>query len=474
VVAAAVAAFSIVIGIGELTRKREYQSLLVTWGLPADLYDHLGQLEELTLPGTVTRLDWLSSAKRLKKLTIRDGVLKSLEGLPEGLETLNVGESRLSDLKGIPPSLISLTLGASRIEIVEGLPGTLRSLGLDLSDNATLTLETLPRSLVSLSLVMPVRAEAWEPDFRELGKLQSLTLDGRGKKFALWDRLPIRLRSLSLDQYHLTSFHSVPRNLKSLSFRGSSIPSLSELPPGIEMLDLDYLYWPAGTSGPEIDVPHLRTLRSLTIQLPSRSVGIGVRLRRLPQGLETLKVNSEWVVLSGDLPRSLKELEFPGAVIGAGEDEILISRTRNSLHAANRIPDLVLPSGLESLALARLPQKLPVGLKRLKTPNPRGVLPAGLRNLDLDQDFRNESFSRLPDLPEGLTELNLRGTWVRELPGNLQRLTHLVISSTPIDTIDRLPPRLKSLTLSVRQVETLEGLPESVTALHFQAEWPYM
>lgn len=465
VVVAIVAAYSAFMGVGELTRKREYQVLLASWGLPTDLYNHLGQLEELTLPGTVTRLHWLSDARRLKRLTIEDGVLESLEGLPAGLETLNVGMSRLSDLSGIPSSLKSLTLGTSRIEIVQGLPETLQLLAVDLSNDAVLELETLPRSLTSLDLVMPERE--WNPNFRSLGNLRSLTLHARGREFTFWDRLPDRLRSLSLDQYRLTGFQSVPRNLQSFSFRENRIPSLSELPPALERLDLDYLSWrpEAIRRGPTINVSHLQKLRSLTIQVSHQPGNAGVYLRSLPERLEALKVISEWVFLSAGWPRNLKELELPGGVISPGE-------STDSLRAANPNSDLILPAGLESLALSWLPQKLPVSLKRLRTNNPPSVLPAGLQSLDLDQGFRNESFSRLPNLPEGLRELKLRGTWVRGLPGNLQQLAHLDVSQTPIDTLERLPPRLKSLTLNVRQVETLEGLPKSVTTLHFHKEWP--
>jgi len=472
-------AFVVVWGLIDLANRREHQSLLATWGLPRDLYGHLGQLEELTLPGTVTRLDWLSRAKRLKKLTVEDGVLESLEGVPAGLETLTVGESRLSDLSGLPPSLTSLTLGANRIRTFAGLSERLSSLDLDLANDSVVVLGTLASSLRSLRLVIPAGFSI--PDFRRLGSLQSLTLssNSRPERFSSGappvalprlrrDLLPAGLRSLKLEAGY-PSFDDFPPTLRSLSLQGGEIPPLSKLPPAIESLELDSLFLNADGSSihvdgldvraPEIDCSHLRALRSLAVQIPLES---GVRLRRLPDRLVSLKVVSAWVVLSEQLPRDLKELEIRGRVLGVGRDEDWINR--ESVDLGNRVSDLRLPSGLESLTMAWLPPRLPESLKRLKAPQLQDVaLPAGLRSLDLSGGWQQE----LPRLPDGLTELNLRATGVPELPGNLQSLTHLDISFTPIETLDDLPPSLKSLGLGTRQIETLQGLPESVTALHF-------
>ncbi|HVG09102.1 MAG TPA: AAA family ATPase [Thermoanaerobaculia bacterium] len=471
-IAATLALFVAASGLIQYSQKREHLSLLATWGLPADLYDHLGQFEELTLPGTVTRLDWLRSAKRLKKLTVEDGVLESLEGVPATLETLAVGESRLSDLSGLPPSLTSLTLGANRIRTFAGLSNRLSSLDLVLNNDSVLG--TLPRSLESLRLVIPRGLPA--PDLRRLESLQSFAFlfHSEVESSSLLNRLPPGLRSLGLDGAYGDSFDDFPKTLRSLSFQGTRTPPLSELPPGIESLELDSFFVNApGTTlelgdgtkvvAPEIDGSHLRELRSLTVQLPSMLVG-GVRLRRLPSSLISLKVVAAWVVLSEQLPRGLKELEIEGRFLGVGRDEDLINRT--SMDTGNRIPDLRLPSGLESLSLFWSPPTLPGSLKRLKVMDLRGVaLPVGLRSLDLS----HSQVLKLPEIPDGLTELNLLGTRVRELPGNLQRLTSLDISFTQIDTLDDLPPSLKSLGLGVWQIETLEGLPESVTALHFHS-----
>jgi Leucine-rich repeat (LRR) protein len=118
------------------------------------------------------------------------------------------------------------------------------------------------------------------------------------------------------------------------------------------------------------------------------------------------------------------------------------------------------------------PRRLPESLKRLKVVHPDGPLPAGLESLDLSQNPSDEVpapdvLGDLPKLPDGLKELNLRNTKVRELPGYLQELNHLDISFTLIDSLEDLPSTLKSLSLGVRQVKSLEGLPKSVTALHF-------
>ena len=489
-IGATLALLILVQGLAEYSQKRDYQSMLEAWGLPRDLYDHLGQLEEMTLPGTVSRLDWLSSATRLKRLRVEYGKLASLEGLPAGLETLTLGASRLSDLEGLPagletltlgysslldlrgmpPSLTSLTLDASSIEKITGLPAGLRYLDLYLGGkDDPVALDKLRRSLDSLHILMPEKFET--SDFRGYERLQSLTLHTRfyGEEFAF--HLPAGLRALELDSFGLASFNDFPSSLKSLSITGDweSLPSLLNLPQTLETLEIDSSRWVNPEL--EIDVSHLRMLRSFSLKLSMSELPpewrSGVWLRRLPEGLESLRVVSCWVVLSEQLPRNLKALEIRGRILGVGRSETLIPSKLSP--SENRVSDLRFPRGFKSLTLAWLPLRLPEALKRLKAPGLQSVsLPAGLQSLDLSQDFYDyRDFSELPKLPAGLTELNLRGTRVRELPDNLRRLTRLDIADTPIDSLEGLPPSLKSLSLGTRQVETLEGLPDSVTALHF-------
>lgn len=461
VIAGLLIAGAAALGLIDLADRRQDQSRLGTWGLPQDLYDHLGRLEELSLPGTVTRLDWLARAKRLKTLTVEAGLLESLEGLPAGLETLTVGPSRLSDLSGLPPALRSLTLGTSRIRTFAGLSDRLESLDVDLG-NEPAPLDTLPRSLRSLRLVLPAGIPV--PDLRRLEGLQSLSLLllGGNESSRLWERLPPRLTSLRLEGRFDAGFDGLPPALRSLAIRGTTVPSLADLPPGIASLEVGAFF--AGFSGktfgledgtrvvaPEIDVSPRNELQSLTVELPP-TLAAGVRLRRLPTHLVSLKVASGWVALSEPLPQGLRELEIQGRVLGVGRDEQVINAASVAMGY---------PSSSEPLP------KLPGTLKRLKTLRLEGAaLPAGLRSLDLSEG----DVSELSGLPAGLTELNLRETAVRELPGNLQGLTHLDISFTGIDTLDELPPSLKSLGLGIRQVETLEGLPDGVTALHFHGE----
>ncbi|MFL6200110.1 MAG: hypothetical protein ACJ76J_13100, partial [Thermoanaerobaculia bacterium] len=411
----------------------------------------------------------------------------SLEGLPAGLETLRVGESRLSDLSGMPPALTSLKLGSSRIERVASLPSGLRSL--DLYFPTDPVMDFLPRSLESLRLEI---SENFLPlDFRRFKRLRSLTIHSRSgvERLSFRARLPAGLRSLELEGLDLQY-------------------SLAGLPMTIESLKLKS--YGSNNSVNRIDVSHLRSLRSLTLD------GGPVSLR-LNTELLALMVDSSAIALE-QLPESLRELEIRGRVVN--EKELLVDNLE-----ASRISDLRLPSGIESLALARLPPSLPKSLKRLKTsdpshfPLPEGLeslhvegeidvprlsrlprslkrlkvtelynvpLPAGLKSLDLSRLLR-PSGSNLPRLPDDLAELNLRGTDVRRLPSNLRRLTYLDISSTaidslkdlprrlvyldisstPIDSLKGVPPSLKSLSLTIRQVKTLKGLPRSVTALHF-------
>ncbi|MEA2563228.1 MAG: hypothetical protein QOH06_4732 [Acidobacteriota bacterium] len=492
-IAATLALFVAASGLVQYSQKREHQVLLATWGLPPDLYGHLGRLEELTLPGTVTRLDWLSRAKRLKTLTVEDGVLENLDGLPAGLETLKVGESRLADLSGLPSSLTSLTLGANRLPTFAGLSDRLTSLDLDLANDAV-ALGTLPRSLRSLRLMISPGFP--DLDLRKLGSLQSLTLGSKSEPVSLLseslippsgprprrDVFPAGLRSLKLEEHYPISVKTFPLTLRALSLQGGKVPPLSDLPSAIESLELDSWLLNADDSSiqvndirvyaPVIDCSPLQALRSLAIKMPV--IDAGVRLRSLPDQLVSLKVVSDWVLLSEQLPRGLKLLEIQARVLGVGRDGDLI--TRQSLDLGTRSSDLRLPEGLESLTMAWLPPRLPESLKRLKAPELQGrvhptglqgvVLPAGLQSLDLDGSPQE----LLPPLPDGLEELNLRNTEVRKLPRNLRKLSSLDISFTPIDTLDDLPPSLQSLDVGIRQIETLEGLPESVTALHFHGK----
>ncbi len=504
VVAAVVAGIGVLLGLAEFTRKREYQSLLATWGLPPDLYDHLEQLEELTLPGTVTRLDWLRDAKRLKRLTVEDGMLESLEGLPAGLQTLTVGESRLSNLSGLPTALTMISLGPSRLRILQGLPRGLHSLKLNLGNDSAFTVPSLPRSLRYLQISLPNRA--WNANFKELTNLQALTLTSKGRtNLSLGNSLPAGLRSLELHGLNVASLKELPRNLQNLVIFDPSGFSFGGLPADLERLkSLKYLHH-LGISHPYIwdsqaihlppmDLSNFPALRSLELRYPEHlaiatlpalpeslthlkvSAPNVVRLRNLPR-LGSIELWCQFVLLDEDLPKGLKSLEFSGAKITL-ESKILDAKSF-SWRPYLKAPDVSLPVNLQSLILEPHPRlydlvngwrgRLPPSLKKLRISwLPNFPLPAGLRSLDITGSNIPERLS----LPDGLTELNLSRTLLRELPSNLQRLTSLDISSTLIGSVASLPPSLKSLSLAVRQVETLKGLPESVTAIHFHREAP--
>lgn len=487
-VAAGLVMWFLIDSLGHYSQRRENQSLLETWGLPRDLYNHLDQLEDLTLPGTVTRVDWLRNASRLKTLTIEDGSLASLRGLPDELETLKVGKSRLVDLYGLPHSLRFLSLGPNQIARFESIPRDLRILDLDLTHEPSWDSALLPNSLVALRLVT---REALEVDFRKLTSLRSLSLrSDRAGEISCGNSLPKGLRSLSLWEYNMESFAEVPRGLVSFSFATTrEQPPFSGLPKTLSKLAL-MLQWEDDDSTkvvtPFLTRSDLPSLRSLTLVLPSSgalsldlarvtaspdSLALmsngGLWIQGLPQGIGSLRIIADWVLLSEELPHELTRLELPAQVLIDGRQD-----TWQSLIGKSEMGDWW---DLMGRRLAHFPTAL-VSLAIVQPRGSRfesvmlGEMPALSQLPKLEQlrslKLNNAGISQIPAALSNLTVLNLRGEQITELP-NLQSLIKLDISETPLQSLAGLPPRLRSLSLGTNQVMSLDGLPLGVTALHF-------
>ncbi|HWM94702.1 MAG TPA: ATP-binding protein [Thermoanaerobaculia bacterium] len=100
---------AVAIGLGYLglsyVEAERTRGLLEGWGLPRDLYDRLGQFEELDLPDGVAQLDWLARARKLKVLRVGSLKLTNLAGLPPSLRKLTLEGGTFISLKGLPSEL---------------------------------------------------------------------------------------------------------------------------------------------------------------------------------------------------------------------------------------------------------------------------------------------------------------------------------------------------------------------------------
>jgi hypothetical protein len=473
------------------------RNLLESWGLPPDLYDRLGQLEELALEADVTRLDWLERARKLKvlrvdskKLSRLEGVpstvevlalenvqLPSLEGLPKGLQALRLRDTEIASYKEFPPKLISLEVGPSyksdeslRRRYIEGLgdlPDTLEVLSLK---GVGLRRLEIPPRLKSLSLLQ-VDVDELVPSLETLTLqeghgnprfppgLRSLSLAG----FSPPGGLPSGLESLALDCRYFGEIPALPEGLESLTLRGCDHPIPARLVSlAVESRDgqIDY-----GILSPFVrKLPaSLQFLSVLGGRIDLRQIPPGMRtlhmilrdqdIAALPQNLEELRLNKSWPIGFRSLPRKLRSFSFEG-----GEEE-----------ERWKVQDLGdLPANLASLTLKR------VSIKDL-----RG-LPRGLTSLVLEhcsvESFRGE------DLPRSIRHLDFSNTQIPTLEGLPEDLQSLDLSSSIFSAkgwdFRELPRRLRALTLNPSETQSLDALPRSVAVLRFErglasdATWP--
>ncbi len=457
-----------------------YRNLLESWGLPPDLLDRLDQIEELTLPGTVTRVDWLRKAHQLRSLSIEEGDLASLEGLPEGLRSLKVG---VSTSRALPKSLISLQISSIAPVSLKNLPKGLLLLDVDTDWQ---NINQIPSSIKTLKLRLLNEAGPTKRlDLTRFEHLRSLSLSGSVKELLL----PKKLRSLTLQGFHAESLVALPRSLQALncepcepdllrawpmngrhlSVRIEEPGDMAAISPSVTSLRVP------GYLLPKQELPNLGIL-SIVIErgdptskldsLPPSLRRLRINAReafgfgspstlelRLPQGLTALWVSSNRKLRFADgLPRSLKKLV---------------------LYAPRFENVQQFPADLTSLTyVGPTLQSLPASLRHLSFGG-SSVSPAAIVSLkDLQQLELSGEFSELPQGLDSLADLNIWKAEIglRNLPSNLTSLTLRPNQWVLAGELHKLPPGLISITLGPGPVNTLTGMPESVVSLHFYSD----
>lgn len=498
------------------------RSRLGGWGLPLDLDERLNQLEELELSGVnVDRVEWLRAAKHLRSLTLDGSRIRSVKGLPSGLQFLEVhGEDR--PITGMEELLFlqSLKLHDTQISKTGQLPGGLQSLELEnteIANSAYLprglqaliggvaSLEGLPPGLRSLHLSLPIGSGSLAVFPRglqklvvanaEVANLEGLpsglrSLDISSTCLTSLEGLPLGLESLRISDAPLTSLEGLPRGLQSLSLFHIPVTKLAGLPPGLQSLDL---------SDTQIDklegLPHglqrlglyenryLNSLEGLPRGLRFLSLDCYpsiTRLPALPRGLQSLDLHScTYITSLENLPPGLQSLSIEKSGITKLEN-LPAGLQSLRLPWMGNIADLAgLPPGLKNLELSfnidvkSLPP-LPPALQSLDLCG-TGIdsipeLPLGLRTLELCGV--GLELHDLAGLPSGLQSLNLSEAKIDTknlgvLPSGLRSLDLRVWKTSGIYSLKGLPLQLEKLVLCRRQVRTLKGLPASVKILQF-------
>jgi ABC-type dipeptide/oligopeptide/nickel transport system ATPase subunit len=441
-------------------------SRLEGWGLPRDFYDHLPQIKELTLPGVVNQVDWLTRAKRLNYLRIEGGSVVSLEGLPKDLQTLDLGSFR-DPMDSLPEFLKALSVRGP-ISFVQ-LPAGLRTINLGKVESM-LALPDWPLGVISIELQgkqLDYLDLVEEPRTLRVLRLKELSIRGL--------KVPSSLESLHLVNINLSEPLRLPSGLKMLELVDSNYELLADVPPDLESAYLscqslylvDRLVRPlrflaVDASSKTIDEQCLARIETqhkiAALKIPAH------HLSYLPPRLVSLTVIGPFTM--SDIPRmwplGLRHLEIKNWVGGSLDNlpEGLASLSIES-EAGGALDDCNLPSGLVSLTLDN------VNLRASTTERLKAELPQSLTTLAL----RRMSIPNL-ELPQGIRVLDLRGSRFLQSLRRIKSLRELDLSGGDIEFADLewLPREVRSLRFGVNQVNSLRGLPRSVEGLHFTSE----
>lgn len=427
-VACALLGISVGVSIGiRQFQQRDFGRQFASWGLPSDLPEYLGQLDELTLGGPVNDLKWLSKYD-----------LKSID---------------LRGIYNIPP-------------INARIPSTVKTLGIDNGFQTVNLPETLDRLEFVASFPYGVPAGIFPPNLRTLS-LYTARFPTRGEpneaplgKFQYGSiKMPLGLEVLRIfDPSGVELVEELPKTLKTILLTGPSGPGESNL----KWKDLRPLL---GRELLRLDLPLIENL-GITVEAGNASDLLALsafpRLRHL-----------DLYVLPGNIQR----VRFPS--------DLPLPKNIASVHLFIRATDwatgrIELPSGptvIQALSL--------VGGERIRLDNRAFPVPASLRYLDLGfVDARKATPLRLP---AGLEELILGAQPVQsvDLPDGLRRLTLLQYGAKagwsfpdrlevlridfPVDLdLGQLPKALKTLELGVSQEGPyldLRGLPRQLVNL---------
>jgi Leucine-rich repeat (LRR) protein len=465
--------------------------LIAESGLPAELDDVQSHLDVLHLGRSVVSIDWVSHRLRFLKLRRRprgssaqwrgpsipwtQSALK-LEGLPPNLVGLDISdlapsdperveEDALTTLVGLPPRLQYLDISYNdRLQSLNGLPGSLRSLSA-IMRGLTEFSSLRSSSLACLDLGSPFLRSLRDQLPREL---RSLTLRGTG--VTTLEGLPDGLESLEVfNNSELAMADGFPRNLKSLralSVDSAALPSLETLPRSLEDLHLSRtrLKKPAD--------PRLRFFEALQA-LSLNAVQVQDWRSVVPEALQSLSLVG--TSLPPKWPGSLRTLSYDAS---PPEREVALPTLPGTLEILRLSNVLVrnlreLPRQLTGLAITHATldsiDGFPIGLKRLDLRAVRQLktitlLPDHLVSLNL---LACRDLTKITVLPNSLRFLNIADTGITTLPTLPAGLEELDISGTAISSLHGLPPSLRVLTLTAARFHSLDGLPSSVRELRF-------
>ena len=425
------------------------------WGLPSDILLYQNQIESLSLPEAVDRLDWLPQQGKLRRLSVSRSAIRDLAGLPTTVTALDLSYTQVTDLGEVPDTVTLLDLTGTDAADLSTLPRKIKVSSLAVGGPRLEDLDGLPSALVDLRVTNAnIHSLGDLPSGLKSLSLSGLTLDTIG-------RLPASLISLSLERVVVEDLGALPGGLQSLKLLPGTTSqhiSLEDLPPFLVNLIAERNYVP--------DISRQRYLRSLDVR------DALLKPELLPDTLGELKLNRTLLDQSAQpkakplkfiLPKSLRSLslvntktvDFDGLPVGIRSLDI--SSCANT--SLGPLPDSLRELNLSSCMLSSL-RGLPGSLKvidlsdNIKLATLNG-LPPNLRSLTL----RWSKFSELPQLPSTLRTLDLTGSAglskLASLPPNLESLN---VSQTALQRLPPLPLSLKSLDVSNSRITNLEGL----------------
>jgi hypothetical protein len=456
---------------------------LRSWRLPADLYEHQGQLDSLRIQGySVSELEWLK-ANNYRTLEISDSRLTSIAGLSNSRTiedlTIDLTETPVESLKDVAriPGLTTLTvfLGRSKVDNLSDLQQATKLTTVSLylggsSINSLNELGKMPLKHVTLHL-----AGSSIHDLSPLKQIRTL------------DTLDLHLESTQLalvadlngadSLHHLTLSIENPRNVHEMS-AVRELPSLAGMqnvtdlslmlapPPDQAFLPADALVAPIGNLDrlslpaqlvrlnidvgrfPVAGLPELRHLANL-VHLGLHLQGSGIRY--LPEfrtfhRLTELELSLDATQMGGLQVASLNTLEVLKLAL-TGEDITSLP----ALPGHNQLRNVAIDVSLTSIS----------DLGVLATLRTLGTLELHLKPSQLE---RLPSLAALSDL--GTVSLYVVGETLRELPalGISHDLPTLTLGFSG-SSMDRLPPlaqfkNVKNLSVSLAgsRINTLDEI----------------
>lgn len=282
-------------------------------------------------------IDLATLPRNIKKLELSSVALPHLGSLPPGLRVLELRHADISDLcilvedntdigtklqedfrsrnHDLPDNLEMLTLEGVETRRFCGLPGKLVSFEFLPSDSIpNVKFEDLPESLKSLKMTWP--ATQTLRDLPALIEDLSITWS----EVAELDDLPEYVKRLDLSESKIVGFRGrVPAALTHLTMKGCPAFSVSELPSGLVMLDVQGCrnlrtlpVLPDGLRMLNVSRTAVRGLANLPPRLKELDISnTGIRsIEGVPQYLESLTVHEGQVDSLKGLPDSVRRLVF--------------------------------------------------------------------------------------------------------------------------------------------------------------------